>query len=253
MFNKLKYEILKRPLELSKTHDFCQSKNPKLTVVFIHGIAASSASFKNTLDYLEGTRSMQNVRFVTFDLLGAGKSYTSDRLEYNFDEQLVALENSIKKLRIKTPLVLVGHSMGTMVATRYAATHKKEIRELILVSPPIYRVEDIKSPMFAQAMGGFREAVKQKNREVIKTKAFNNEIDNIISNTKNYDFLAKMTKPTTLIFGDKDLIIAAFNIPKLLKENSKIRAIKTSGTHGVSRDKYTKILPELERILNEAL
>ncbi|MDO4611519.1 MAG: alpha/beta hydrolase [Candidatus Saccharibacteria bacterium] len=253
MFSKIKYEIFKRPLELSKTHDFCESKSPKLTVVFVHGIAATSASFKNTLDYLEGTRSMQDVRFVTFDLLGAGKSYTSDRLEYNFDEQLTALENSIKKLHAKTPLVLVGHSMGTMIATRYAAAHKKEVRELILVSPPIYRAEDIKSPAFAQAMIGFREVMKQKNREAIKSKAFNNEIKNIVSNTKNYDFLVKTTKPTTLIFGDKDLIIATFNIPKLLKENSKVRAIKTSGTHGVSRDKYTKILPELERILNETL
>ena len=70
-------------------------------------------------------------------------------------------------------------------------------------------------------------------------------------NPKNYEILARLTRPTTIIFGLADQIIASFNIPKLLKENSKITAIETPGTHGVARDKYTKMVEILERILNE--
>lgn len=253
MFNFLKYEVFKRPLELKKVHDFCERRKPRLTVIFIHGIASSSLSFKKAIDYLEGTRSMRDVRFVAFDLLGAGKSYTSDKLEYNFDEQLAALDNSVKKLKLGTPVVLVGHSMGTLIATRFADSHRRLVKELILVSPPIYRKQDIESPAFEEAMAGFRATMARKDKKVLEQKSFNSEIKNIVSNVRNYNFLVGTTKPTTIIYGDKDAIIAPFNIPGVLKKNEKISAIRTLGTHGVSHDKYTKILTELERILNEAV
>ena len=54
---------------LKKTHDFCSVKEPRLAVVLIHGIASDSTVFDNALKYLEGTRSLKDIRFVTFDLL----------------------------------------------------------------------------------------------------------------------------------------------------------------------------------------
>ena len=51
----LKHDLLRRPLELTKTHDYCAVKNPKLTVVFIHGIASDSSSFTRALNYLART------------------------------------------------------------------------------------------------------------------------------------------------------------------------------------------------------
>lgn len=237
-------------LKLYKAHDFSASDEPKLAVIFIHGIAADSSSFKKAIEYLEGTRSMKEVRFIAFDLLGAGGSYTTDKLNYDFKEQLEALNNSIKKLNLKIPVVLVGHSMGTLIATRFAGNHKRLVKNLILISPPIYRPEDIKNPAFEVAMNGFREVMSQKNKEVLETKAFNNELKLIVANPKNYDKLIATTTPTTLIYGEFDQIIAPLNIPGVLKKNPHITAIKTSGRHGVQKDKYTKVLEILEGILN---
>lgn len=238
----------KQNLRLAKVYDFCKSGAPKLTVVFIHGIAASSASFNGLLGYLENKESMAETRFVAFDLLGAGKSYASDELNYDFKEQIDALSNSIKELDVKTPLIIIAHSMGTMIAARYAVLHRSSVDGLILVSPPIYRKEDIENPMFGKAMDGFREIVAHKNREVVKTKAFNNEIDLIISDSKNYDYFVKLAQPTTIIYGELDTFIAPFNIPRLLKENPDIATIKTPGSHGVTRDKYAKVLETLEKL-----
>ncbi|MDO4612165.1 MAG: alpha/beta hydrolase [Candidatus Saccharibacteria bacterium] len=253
MYNNIKYGMLGRPLELFKTHDFCASGKPKLTVVLIHGIASDSSSFKKTLDYLEGTTSLKDARFVTFDLLGAGKSYTSDKLKYNFNEQLTALENSIKKLKPKTPLVLVGHSMGTLIATRFADSHRRLVKELILVSPPIYTPKDFENPEFIKAQEMVKIVMQKKNPEATAGKAFGSVLENIVLNRKNYEVLCRTTKPTKIIYGDKDEIIAAFNVPKVLKTNPKITAVKTVGGHSMSHDKYVKVLAELERILNEAV
>lgn len=246
-------KLFNRPLKLAKTYDFCPSKNPRLTVVMIHGIASDSQTFKNAISYLTGTTSLKDIRFVSFDLLGAGESMKSDNLEYNFSEQLEALNNSIKNLKLKTPLVLVGHSMGCLISARYVDLHKRMVKELILISPPIYRPEDFNNPVFMAGQDGFKKIVFQKNPALKSDKAFNNELNKIVLNPKNYEILTRLTRPTTIIFGLADQIIASFNIPKLLKENSKITAIETPGTHGVARDKYTKMVEILERILNETV
>lgn len=243
----------KKASELYKAHDFCKSGQAKLTVIFLHGIASDSSSYFKALQYLEGTSSMKDVRFVAFDLLGAGKSYTSDKLEYTIDEQNEALENSIKKLNAGAPIVLVGHSMGTMLLANYLATHKRGIKKAVLISPPIYRKEEIEHPAFAQAMENFKLAVKQRNSEMVKTKCFNNEIKNIVMNIKNYDRFLKLTRPTVMIYGEEDKIIAPQNIMAVAKQNPNVEVCKTSDGHGVSHDKYIKLLRILEETINETI
>ena len=195
------------------------SGKPELTAVFIHGIASDSSSFENALKYLEEVKRLDKVRFVAFDLLGAGKSYTSDELEYNMEEQIEALHNAIEQLELTTPLVLVGHSMGTFIVTRYADTYKDSAKRLILVSPPIYTEKDLANPAFDKALDVFRDAVSIKNREILETKAFNNSIKNIVTSKKNYKTLASIKTPTVLIYGDKDAFIALYNLPKILADN----------------------------------
>lgn len=243
--------MFSKKLILKKTHDFCAVREPRLTVVFIHGIASDSSSFTNALKYLEGTTSLKDIRFAAFDLLGSGQSRSDDDLNYDYKEQVAALHNSIEKLKLNTPLVLVGHSMGTFIVTRYADTYKKSVKHLILVSPPIYTIEDLENPAFEKALDMFRDAVSLKNRQVLETKAFNNSLKNVVMNKNNYKVLAGIKTHATLIYGDQDAFIASYNLPKILKENPKyLTAIKTIGHHGVSREKYSKIVGILEGILN---
>ena len=240
-------------LKLTKTYDNCPSKKPELTLVFVHGIADDSSRFVKPISYLEGTTSLKNIRFVCFDLLGSGKSTKSDKLNYDFKEQLEALSNSIEALKIKTPLVLVGHSMGCLISSRFADKHKRMVKELILISPPVFRPEEFESPKMAAGKEGFKQLMILKDPKYRKDKAFNNELEKIVFNKKNYDIYARLTRPTTIIYGAADKIIATYNIPGLLKLNPKITAIKTPGTHGVGHDKYPKMVPVLERILNETI
>lgn len=236
---------MKNSLQLAKTHDHCASKNPKLTVVMIHGIASDSSTYHSALESFENNAALQDIRFVTFDLLGSGESLKDDNLNYDYHDQLSALHNSIKELDVKTPLVLVGHSLGTFIVTRYADTYKKEVNSLILISPPIYTEKDFNHPAFALGIETFKKAVSIKNINILQEKSFVNSMEKIVMDRKNYSVLANISSPTVLIYGDEDRFISSYNVPQLLEDNPKIYTIKTHGRHGVTKDKYT----ELEKIL----
>lgn len=245
---------MKRPkLILEKTNDYSESKSPALTVVMIHGIASSSASYDNALEYFKAQKDLARVRFVTFDLLGSGKSLTDDSLEYGYEEQIEALHNAVRDLGVDAPIVLIGHSLGTFIVTRYAKIYPDEIRRLILISPPIYSLRDFDDPAFWAGIDMFKKALGAKNPEVLKEKAFNNSMEKIVLCRDNYQTLAEITTPTTLIFGSEDRIIASHNVPGIVKKNKHVKAIPTIGHHGVTKDKYTKIATILKETLDETI
>ena len=242
--------MFSRNLTLEKTHDFCSSSSPKLAVVMIHGIASDSTAFDHALKFLEEASSLKDVRFVTFDLLGSGKSRTDDELNYDYADQLEALHNAIAKLKLHEPMVLVGHSLGTFIVTRYTATYPDEVGRLILVSPPIYTERDFDNPAFPVAIDAFKKAVSVKRPHIKEKKSFVNSMEKIVLDRKNYNYLVKLKTPTTLIYGNEDKIIASYNIPGILKQNNNITAIRTVGRHGVTHDKYSKMIKLIEEALN---
>jgi len=240
-------------LELTKTYDNCSSKKPRLTVVCVHGIADDSSRFIKPLEYLEGIESLKDIRFVCFDLLGSGKSTKSDELNYDFKEQLEALLNSIEALKLKTSLVLMGHSMGCLISARFADEHKKLVKALVLISPPVFTPEDFDNPKMKAGKEGFRQLIILKDPKYKTDKAFNSELEKIVFNKHNYDVYTRLTLPTTIIYGAADKIIAGYNIPGLVKINNQITAIKTPGSHGIGHDKCAKLASTLERMLDETI
>ncbi len=237
-------------LLLAKTHDFAASAQPRLAVVMIHGLASDSSTYDRALAAFEKSAKLKDARFITFDLLGAGKSPKGNELEYDYKEYLNALHNSIQELQLDIPLVLVGHSLGTFIVTRYTKKYEDDIKKLILISPPIYTKKDLEHPAFAAGMKLFEEGVSVKNPGILKKKSFRNAIDNIVMDKSNYDTLATLETPAVLIYGSKDQFIASQNIPGLLETNHNLTAIKTSGRHGVTEDKYTEVEHVLEELLN---
>lgn len=238
-------------MELHKAYDRKVVEKPRATVVMIHGIASDSTSYNALLEVLEQREDLRDLRIVTFDLLGSGKSVSDDSLEYTYEEQLEALHNGILHLDLDSPLVLAGHSMGTFIVTRYASMYPGEVARLVLISPPVYTPEDFDNPLFKLGIEGFKQTVAAKHPNVVEQKAFINSMKNIVLDRDNYGVLAGMRVPTVLIYGDEDQLIASDNIPELLEKNPKIKAVKTHGHHGVSKDKFEKIFKVLKEGMDE--
>ena len=243
-----------KKLILTNTYDVCKSGEPKVCVVMIHGIASDSTTYNEAHEYFEAEDSVRDARFVKLDLLGSGLSLKDDSLNYDYDEQITALHNAILELKSEVPLVLVGHSLGTFIVTRYASIYPKEVAKLILISPPVYTEKDYENPLFLLGMEAFKKSIAARSEDILKEKAFIGSMENIVMDRKNYGVLAKVKVPTVMIYGKDDKLIAPHNIPQLLKENPNITAIKTAGRHGVTRDKYTKIPAILKEVMaNETI
>lgn len=102
-------------------------------VVLVHGIASSSVTFEILIPLI-----VENHRVISIDLLGFGESPAPVGAQYTLEEHVAAVEHTIASLGLKGKFVLIGHSMGALIAARYAATNPTRLTKLVLVSPPVY-------------------------------------------------------------------------------------------------------------------
>ncbi len=103
------------------------------TVVLVHGIASSSVTFTHLVPLLE-----PDFRCVSIDILGFGRSPAPATAEYTLDEHVAALHATIKAQKLRGPLIVVGHSLGSLISARFAAQNPHLVSHLVLVSPPVY-------------------------------------------------------------------------------------------------------------------
>lgn len=101
-------------------------------VILIHGVAASVGDWADLLpDLVDAGYSV-----YALDLLGHGKSIKpKDLKEYNVTRIFAHFEAWIESLKLDSPLVLVGHSLGGYLAIEYVLRHPQRVRALVLLDP----------------------------------------------------------------------------------------------------------------------
>lgn len=102
-------------------------------VVLLHGLASSSVTFQNLLPLIENEHEC-----FAIDLLGFGGSPMPEDSDYTLTDHVEAIQRTIRRLGLRKPFVIVGHSMGALIAARYAANNPRRVSKVVLVSPPIY-------------------------------------------------------------------------------------------------------------------
>jgi len=80
---------------------------------------------------------------VLVDLLGFGQSPTPKKVDYSVATHAKAVWLSLDAQGISGDIYLVGHSMGCIVATNMAFLRQSRIKQLYLVSLPIYKGYEI--------------------------------------------------------------------------------------------------------------
>ncbi|MBR0460902.1 alpha/beta hydrolase [Candidatus Saccharibacteria bacterium] len=261
------YKILKHPIKMKYTFD-SRNKDAKFTVIFLHGIAATSSTWHPTIGIFEKDTGLKNFRFISLDLLGFGKSLRADWLNYDYEEYNRALLKTIKHLHIKNPIILVGHSMGSLIAANFATEYPEKISRLILISPPVLKPEEVSKlpdkfyqksystlPKIAddpiiKTLATFVQKVSSFRAEYLNTVAFERSMKNIVLNRKNYQLFNKLTIPTTIIHGRFDPLVLQSNLAEIAKTNSDfVKLEQVTAHHDISPSKRDKIKIALKGFL----
>lgn len=103
-------------------------------ILLLHGIIASGDTFGATYDDLG-----RSARVVVPDLLGFGGSMDTAG-PCDAAAHLAALDAALGALGLdQQPTTVVGHSMGGVLAIRWAATHPDRTRAVLTFGAPLYR------------------------------------------------------------------------------------------------------------------
>lgn len=100
------------------------------TLVLLHGKNFCGATWRDQIQYL----SQHGYRVVAVDQVGFCKSSKPLDYQYSFHQLAANTHQLLEKLGIETSFIM-GHSMGGMLATRYALLYPKQVTGLLLVNP----------------------------------------------------------------------------------------------------------------------
>lgn len=106
-------------------------------IVMLHGYLASSQYYKKIARRLSRSHTV-----VRVDLLGHGRSPKPRHSRYDYDDHIDALHATLTELGLSRPIVLVGHSMGGLIALRYAKKFPHDVSRLVMFNPPMFASAD---------------------------------------------------------------------------------------------------------------
>lgn len=250
MFDQLIHRFLRVPYTLH-AHYVRKPKRARATVLFIHGIGNSGKAWEKVIAQLP-----DDIAIVAVDLLGFGESPKPDWAFYNAKTQARSVLATCLRQGIVGPLVVVGHSLGSLVAIEMAKRYPLIIRSLVLCSPPLYQqARDVKfsfrsDDILRQLYG----AIVQNPKELLGWSAlamkynlindsFNVTDKNvasyvetlkamIINQTALHD--AKQVRvPMTIIQGALDPLVVTKNLKGLMKGRDTVRHVSVLAGHEV--------------------
>jgi pimeloyl-ACP methyl ester carboxylesterase len=103
---------------------------PGPPVVFVHGLGGNYHFFDRQLAGVE-----DRARVIAYDLRGCGDSSLAPRKKYDLDTLVHDLAVILDVTRADQA-ILVGHSFGADVVSRYAGLHPERVAALVLIDPP---------------------------------------------------------------------------------------------------------------------
>lgn len=164
-------------LDIQKQHlrmaymDVMPSEPNGKTILLLHGKNFSSAYWRQTAEVL-----VENgYRVVMPDQIGFGKSSKPQWFQYSFQQLASNTKHLLDSLGIGK-VVVVGHSMGGMVAVRFTLMFPETVAKLVLENP--IGLEDYKIKIPYQSIDLLYKKELKQNAESIKKYQLTSYYDN---------------------------------------------------------------------------
>ncbi|HMH69999.1 MAG TPA: alpha/beta hydrolase [Candidatus Saccharimonadales bacterium] len=223
------------------------------TVLFLHGIGNSGEAWHDVIEKLP-----KEYHIITIDLLGFGKSPKPSWMTYDARQQARAVMATYLRLRVRGRVVIVGHSLGALVAVEIARRYPLLVRSLVLCSPPFYKIDETKrrllpsSDQLLQDM--YRLASKHPEQFVkisamavklgITNKSFSltrdsaavymNALEATVINQTSLKDAAKLAVPVRILHGRFDPVVVLKNLRFLANTNPQVTVKSILASHEVT-------------------
>lgn len=200
-------------------------------LIFLHGWLGSWRYWMPTMEALS-----DRYRTYAFDLWGFGDSDRNDQ-RYELDAYVDQLHQFIDNMGLsQSPVVLVGHALGAVVALAYASHSPIPPARVMAVSVPIAASAIIKrltlgGGSILDRVLGRRGATDYPEVDEEAQKADPNAVAFSARSITNLDLnraLEKLNLPLLLVHGDKDPFIAPPSPDQLRFDEKKVRPISLS-------------------------
>ena len=137
-----------------------KKSSPDGIMILVHGIGEHSSRYRHLLEHLQD----QNISVYALDHRGHGRSggrrgHVDSFMDYIYDLKLFC--NYITEENEGVPVCMLGHSMGGVIALRYALEYPEDIKSLILSAPalipaiPVPAWKKTLANTFSAAVGSF--------------------------------------------------------------------------------------------------
>ena len=101
------------------------------TIIFESGFGTGLDTWQPLIESLS-----PEYRTITYSRIGTGKTKSAD-IKLTISEHVQQLHLLIEALKIDTPITLVGHSYGGIVATEFARNYPASTNALVLIDPSV--------------------------------------------------------------------------------------------------------------------
>lgn len=252
MWDRFVHKILHVPFRLS-ARDFQRPKRQRVTILMIHGIGSSMEMWRDVAKKMP-----PDVRVIGIDLLGFGRSPKPDWSTYDVRVQADSVVTTLFSMNVFGPVVVVGHSLGSLVAIEFARRYPLMTKSLVLVSPPLYKPEaELKRLQVNPEMilrraydilmknpAAFEKVLKLVSRNGLINKGFNPEnvdvpaylatLETAIINQHSYRDILRIKRPIHIITGRFDPVILEPTIRDILRQRPNIQRNQVLGAHEIS-------------------
>ncbi len=225
----------------------------KTTIVLLHGIASDRSFWKPLIAQLDPAE----YTIIAPDLLGHGASPKPPYIRYSSDDQARAVMALCKQLRLRS-VVIVGHSMGCLVATRLASEYPGFFQRILLYEPPLFAdVPEFKThrkrrafyfaiydriaqnPAGALTMTRLVARLSKNWTRFLESEQtwlpIERSLRNNIMQQTSYEELKDITIATDIVHGRFDVAVSRVNLAKMLQDNANIRFYRTTDRHRMSK------------------
>lgn len=249
IWEKFWHKTLRRPYKLNVGYDKGQGE----TIVLLHGLGQSSEKWRPFIDKMDLTK----WRVIAPDLFGFGKSPKPVWGLYDVNDHARMVLGTLKRLKVKYPITIVGHSMGCLIASHIATIKPTAVQRLVLYQPPLFvddpayrRHHRRRSRYFAlytyladrpqlaflksQFLRRMARRISGLNLKDEDWPPFERSLRNTIMDQQIYQELSDVQIPTDIIHGRLDIIVTRAQIKKMFENNKNIKLHLTNDIHDVS-------------------